>query len=116
MFINVYFMILLTVAMEKEKESKDDVKFLMTHITTLKSSTWYQVMFLALVYVEFPLMLVLVVAGLDTMDLYHIVLLIFFVVYTLAGNKLNRFSLYLLIYADFFVLEKYAYTLVIETQ
>jgi hypothetical protein len=116
MFMNVYFMILLPVAMEKEEESKDDVKFLMTHITSLKSSTWYQVMFLALVYVEFPLMLVLVVAGLDTMDLYHIVLLIFFVVYTLAGNKLMRFSLYLLMYANFFVLEKYIYTLVIKIE
>ena len=116
MFMNVYFMILLTVAMAKEKESIDDVKFLITHITSLKSSTWYQVMFLGLVYVEFPLMLTLVVAGLDTMDLYHIVLLIFFVVYTLAGNKLDQFSLYLLIYADFFVIEKYVYTLVIKKQ
>lgn len=88
----------------------------MTHITSLKSSTWYQVMFLALVYIEFPLMLVLVVAGLDTMDLYHIVLLIFYVVYTLAGKKLNRFSLYLLMYANFFVFEKYIYTLVIKTE
>jgi hypothetical protein len=61
-------------------------------------------------------MLVLVVAGLDTMDLYHIVLLIFFVVYTLAGNKLMRFSLYLLMYANFFVLEKYIYTLVIKIE
>lgn len=40
-------------------------------------------MFLALVYIEFPLMLLLVMAGLDNMDLYHILLLFFFVIYTI---------------------------------
>lgn len=67
-----------------------------------------------LVYIEFPLMLTLIIAGLDKMDVYHIALLIFYVVYTLYAERIQNFPLYLLLYADFFVFEKYIYTLVIK--
>jgi hypothetical protein len=83
----------------------------MNKITHMKSPTIYQLLFLGLVHIEFPLMLVLIIAGLDQMDVYHIALLIFFVAYTLYSEKLKNFPLYLLIYLDLFVLEKYIYTL-----
>lgn len=57
-------------------------------------------------------MLFLIIAGLDQMDLLHIALLIFFVAYTLYGDKLKNMPLYLLFYVEFFVLEKYIFTLV----
>ena len=34
-------------------------------------------------YIEYPLMIFLVLAGLDKMDIYHITMLFFFVWYTL---------------------------------
>ncbi len=46
------------------------------------------------------------------MDIYHIVFIIVFVVYTLFPSFINKYSVLLLIYADLFVLIKYIYTLV----
>jgi hypothetical protein len=111
MFLNVYFLIQLVVCTEFEMEDDVSVKVLMNRISHLKTPTAYQVMFLVLVYIEFPLMLTLIVAGLDKMDLYHIVLLIFFVTYTLYADRIPNFPLYLLIYANFWIIEKYIYSL-----
>lgn len=61
-------------------------------------------------------MLTLIIAGLDKMDVYHIALLLFFVVYSLYSDRMTHFPLYLLLYADFFVFEKYIYTLIIKNQ
>ena len=57
------------------------------------------------------MMLFLVVAGLDKMDIYHIVMLLFFVWYTLKPSIIKNNSIFLLIYANIFVLEKYIYTM-----
>ena len=57
------------------------------------------------------MMLFLVIAGLDKMDVYHIVMLLFFVWYTLKPQIIQKFSIYLLIYANAFLLEKYIYSL-----
>lgn len=56
-------------------------------------------------------MLFLVLAGLDKMDIYHITMLFFFVWYTLKPSIIKNNSIFLLIYADLFVLEKYIYTM-----
>ena len=57
------------------------------------------------------MMLFLVIAGLDKMDIYHITMLFFFVWYTLRPQIIKNNSIYLLIYANLFVLEKYVYTM-----
>lgn len=111
MFANVYFLIQLAVCTENEVEDEVAVRVLMNRISHLKSPTAYQLLFLVLVYIEFPLMLTLIIAGLDKMDLYHIVLLIFFVTYTLYADRIPNFPLYLLLYADFWIIEKYIFTL-----
>ena len=72
----------------------------------------YHFSFLFLRYIEYPLMLFLFVAGLLKMDVYHIVLLLVFVVYTLFPNVVVNNSVYLLVYSLFFILEKYIYSLV----
>ena len=72
---------------------------------------FYQFLFLFLVYIEYPLMLFLVFAGLDKMDIYHITMLFFFVWYTLKPSIIMNKSIFLLAYADLFVLEKYIYTM-----
>ena len=43
----------------------------------------YQLFFILLIYVEYPLMVFLVIVGTSTMDIYHIIFIIVFVVYTL---------------------------------
>ena len=57
-------------------------------------------------------MLFLVLAGLDKMDVYHIMMLIFFVVYTLTPGIIRGRPIILLVYAGIFILEKYIYTLI----
>lgn len=56
-------------------------------------------------------MLFLVIAGLDKMDVYHITMLFFFVWYTLSPKIIKNNSIFLLVYANAFILEKYIYTL-----
>ena len=56
-------------------------------------------------------MLFLVLAGLDKMDVYHIMMLLFFVWYTLKPKIIQKWSVYLLLYANIFLIEKYIYSL-----
>lgn len=56
-------------------------------------------------------MLFLVIAGLDKMDIYHVTMLLFFVWYTLQPSIIKNNSIWMLVYASLFVLEKYVYTL-----
>ena len=60
-------------------------------------------------------MLFLVMAGLDKMDVYHIVMLLAFIAYTLHPKIINDRPIVLLIYANFFLVEKYLYTLISKT-
>ena len=62
------------------------------------------------------MMVFLVLAGLDKMDVYHIVMLLFFVWYTLQPQIIQKWSIYLLIYADAFLVEKYIYSLVYQAK
>ena len=86
-------------------------KKFISQISSPKGSLWYHFLFLFLIHVEYPMMLFLVVAGLDKMDIYHITMLLFFVWYTLNPSIIKNKSIYLLIYANIFVLEKYVYTM-----
>jgi hypothetical protein len=66
-----------------------------------------------LIYLELPMMLVLVFMGLTIkMDFYHVGLLFFFVFYMIAPKKFNKNIFYLVLYASFFIVEKYIYTLI----
>ena len=68
-------------------------------------------MFILLIYVEYPLMVFLVIDGVSKMDVYHIIFIIVFVIYTLFPQVINKYSILLLIYSDIFVLMKYVYSL-----
>ena len=76
-----------------------------------KQNILYQLFFILLIYVEYPLMIVLVISGVSKMDIYHILFIVFFTVYTLFPVVMNRASLALLLYSDAFVLIKYLYSL-----
>ena len=87
---------------------------MMRRITNPKSNLFHQFLFLMLIYVEYPLMIFLVCTGLAKMDFYHMVMLLFFVVYTANPRILKKWTILLLIFSDFFVLEKYIYTLCVD--
>lgn len=57
-------------------------------------------------------MIFLVIDGVSKMDIYHVLFIPFFLVYTLFPTGISKYSIILLIYADLFVLVKYIYTLV----
>ena len=93
------------------KDNKKNERDLISKIGNSNASILYQFLFLFLRYVEYPLMLFLVLAGLDKMDVYHIMMLLFFVWYTLKPKIIQKWSVYLLLYANMFLLEKYIYSL-----
>ena len=67
-----------------------------------------------LIYIEYPLMIFLVMDGVSMMDLHHIMYIVFFILYTLFPHFVKRYSIVLLIYADLFILCTYTYTLTID--
>ena len=66
-----------------EGSEKRFQQLLVSQIGNPKANLSYQLLFLFLIYIEYPMMIFLVIAGLDKMDIYHIVMLFFFVWYTL---------------------------------
>ena len=79
-----------------------------------RSNAFYQLLFIILIYIEYPLMIFLVMDGVSEMDLHHIMYIVAFILYTLWPMLINRFSIVLLIYADFFIFIKYFYSLWIK--
>jgi len=78
-----------------------------------ETNIFFQLALWCLIYLETPMMIVLVLMGLTIkMDLYHVGLLFFFVFYMIAPRKFNKNIKILLLYASFFIVEKYIYTLV----
>lgn len=67
---------------------------------------------MTLVYIKYPIFLLLIMSGLGKMDFYHIFLLFVFVWAALYPEAFERNIILLLIYADFFVAAKYVYTLI----
>lgn len=83
-------------------------------LSNTKSTIW-QIIYLVVLYLEYPLFLAMVMCGLSKMDFYHIFLLFIFVAYTLFPKFIGKFSMWFLIYADFFMVTKYVWTLVTTT-
>jgi hypothetical protein len=75
------------------------------------TATFYQLTLLFVIYIELPLMLILVFMGLYTNDFYHLSLLFFFIFYMISPDCFNKNIKFLLIYANVYILEKYLYTL-----
>ena len=70
--------------------------------------------YLSLVYIKYPIFLLLIMSGLGKMDVYHIVLLFVFVWAALYPQAFEKNIRWLLIYADTFVFLKYLYTLIVK--
>ena len=80
-----------------------------------RSNAFYQLLFITLIYIEYPLMIFLVMDGVSQMDLHHIMYIVIFILYTLYPIFISRYSILLLIYADLFILSEYLYTLLMKS-
>lgn len=56
--------------------------------------------------------IVIFFSGVNKVDFYHIALIFFFVAFALWPHTFKKNFIILLIYVDFFVFEKYIYTLI----
>lgn len=68
-------------------------------------------MFLLFTNLDLICFVVIFFSGVNKVDFYHIALIFFFVAFALWPKCFKRNFIILLIYVDFFVLEKYIYTL-----
>lgn len=78
----------------------------------LDSTTTYQLYYLFIININYLVFLFLIMSGLAKMDLYHVVMLFVFVWAALYPAAFQRNVIWVLLYADFFVLAKYIFTLV----
>ena len=111
MYLSLLCFTQLTMNLSRDDDAVNRQYEMMKRIGNPKSSIIHQLFFLFLIYIEYPLMMFLVTAGLYVMDIYHVTMLLIFVVYTTCPKFVKKWTIVILIYADFFVLEKYIYTL-----
>jgi len=97
----------------KLSNMKADNKDFVKRILAKEQNIFNQLIFLLVIYIEFPLMLCLVIFGLrEIIYLYNVILLFFFVFYMLSPKLFNKCILMLMLFANVFVLENYIFTLV----
>ena len=83
-------------------------------LTDPKSPTMYYALFVLINNLDLLAFIVIFFSGVNKIDFYHIFLLFFFVAYILQPKYFIRNYIVLLVYVDFFVFEKYLYTLVVD--
>ena len=113
LFTTLFCMIEFCRLLRNDKSLDEDSLQAMYKAQNRRSNSLYQLFFILLIYIEYPLMLFMVIDGVTEMDIYHIMFIFLFIIYTLFPRVINKYSLVLLIYADVFVLIKYVYTLVV---
>jgi len=92
-----------------ERDKKD---IFLRKLTDEDSPTLYHILFFILDRLDVAVCFVIFFSGVNKIDFYHIALIFFLVAFTLAPNCFKRNFIILLIYANFFVFEKYIYTLI----
>ena len=112
MFLTLACFLRLALSLSQEDDELTKQQQMLHKLGSSKTRIVYKFLFLSLIYVEYPLMVFLVCAGLTEMDIYHVAMLLFFVTYTAYPSIIKKSTAILLLYANFFVLEKYIYSLV----
>jgi hypothetical protein len=96
------------------KLNSDDQKHnFMKKLTAESSPTFYYVVFILMNNLEILMFITIFFSGVNKIDLYHIALMFFFVAWVIWPNCFKKNYILLLVYCDFFVFEKYLYTLCI---
>lgn len=76
------------------------------------SPTFFYLIFWLITNLDLIVFIAIFFSGVNKIDFYHIFLMFFFVAYITAPTWFNKNYIYLLYYVDFFVFEKYLYTLI----
>ena len=69
-----------------------------------------------MLYVDAPLFIFLIISGFVTIDIYHMIMVFIFVLAALKPKTFQRYVFQILLYADFYVMVKYVYSLTITQQ
>ena len=86
----------------------------MHKLTEEKAPTIYYILFVLINNLDLVAFVTIFFSGVNKIDFYHIFLMFFFVAYILWPKCFIRNYIVLLVYVDFFVFEKYLYTLIIR--
>lgn len=109
------FFMLIKTRKQLDENSKDDQKSnFLDKLTNEKSPTFYYVLFAVINNLDLFAFITIFFSGVNKIDFYHIFLLFFFVAYILWPESFVRNYIVLLVYVDFFVFEKYLYTLIVH--
>lgn len=109
-----FFMLIKTRKQLDLNSKEDSKKKFLEKLTSEKSSTFYYFAFVVLTNLDLLAFVVIFFSGVNKIDFYHVFLLFFFVAYILWPTAFVRNYVVLLLYVDFFVFEKYLYTLIVE--
>lgn len=87
------------------------MKFL-EKLTRKDSPSSFYLLFTLIANLDMLVFIAIFFSGVNKIDFYHIFLMFFFVSYIMAPVWFKKNYIYLLYYVDFFVFEKYLYTLI----
>jgi hypothetical protein len=98
-----------------KKNEKEEVKgSFLESLTNSDARIFKLILFVVIKNLDIVAFITLFFSGVNKIDFYHIFLIFFFVAYILNKDKFMSNYIILLIYVDFFVFEKYLYTLIIH--
>lgn len=106
MFLGLMPFFLLIKSKEYLKTNKKSKKRWIEKLTGDNSKTIYYILFLILLNLDVLCFVVIFLSGVDRIDFYHIALIFFIVAFTIWPICFKRSFILLLIYVDFFVIEK----------
>ena len=104
---------------QNEKEHKKNEKLeakvsFLESLTNSDARIFKLFIFTVINHLDLVAFITIFFSGVNKIDFYHIFLIFFFVAYILNKERFMANYIILLIYVDFFVFEKYLYTLIIH--
>ena len=109
-----FFLIKTRQQLDENSTKEDTKKKFLSKLTDAKSPTIYYLFFVMINNLDIFAFIIIFFSGVNKIDFYHIFLMFFFVAYILWPKCFIRNYVILLVYVDFFVFEKYLYTLIIH--
>jgi len=76
-----------------------------------ENSLVWDIIFIFLLYLEYPLMFGLILASLTRINLINVIYYILFVYYCIAPRSFTKHLLFLVIYSDLVVISRYVFSL-----
>ena len=87
-------------------------KWLAEHLSSSKSSLFFDFLLLAFPWIEILLLFTILLSGLNKVDFYHMIFLLFFVGYMVYPAKKATISEMVIVYSYLFIILKHIYTMI----